>query len=206
MSEEIIPIERSATSENKHTFWCDYNSQRRHYYACLWLCDAYDAGRIVAEDVHGDCASAMQKGACNAYRMRQEERKENKAIYYAPSSKSSIESVSVTNTDSYKRGWEQVGAALGKKSEIPSRPNIAPLPKVTLRPVEPKREKDKPATPVAFNLASAITEAVKGHHDKKQQLEAIRRKVAELFKTDKEAAKKMLAVARKLEEKIGETA
>lgn len=207
MSEEKIPIERSATTENKHTLWCSYNEQRRHYYACLWLCDAYKAGRITPDDVQNDCAIAMQKGQCNAAKMRQEEITAGNALYFKSGTRVDEQPITI-NKDSYKRGWEQVGAALGKKSSMPSRPNIAPLPRVKLSPIQEKKAinnsvSDAVVMPKEVSLASVITEAVKAEMPKAEKIAAIKKRVVELAKEGKnDAARRLLDVAKRLQQEM----
>lgn len=113
-------IDKSIGNENRYTMWCDSHGQRRFYGVCLWMKNAYDAGRISADDPYSDCAKAIECGSCVALKMRAEEIEANKSIYFServifPESvtkESPKNSLDVNNEESYMRGWNQVGQSL----------------------------------------------------------------------------------------------
>lgn len=188
---ENKPISASASSDNAHIFWCEPNEQRRHYYACLWLKDAFDAGRISVSDPYSDCARAIFDGKCTALRMREEELTACKAIYFTDkSAREDYSESKVTDEESYKRGWKQVGVAIGKdKPEVKRASHVAAKGEQSI---------------AAFNATDSITKAVKTDREVRlQKIQEAKKKIVEIAKTDIEAAKRLLEKVKSLEQQLG---
>ena len=191
-------INKSTSVENRETLWCDPHQQRRFYRSCLCLRDAYDAGRIRAEDANQDCSQAMKRGNCNAYKMRDEEIAAGKSLYFTDASPRTL---SVANkevdrgSEGYQRGWAQVGASLGKGDVIPK--NVVKHIPIKSVPVKD----DSLFGSSTIDMASIISNEVKSENRfaKQERLISMKKEIALLAKTDLSAARVMLAEAKKLE-------
>lgn len=194
MSEQH-PIETSIGNDNRHTMWCQDLEQMRHYCVCLWLKDSYEAGRISADDPHCDCAQAMNRGSCIAQKMRTEEVKAEHAIYFVPKEQVVVHTAETIDdkSESFKRGWNQVGSVLGKED------SNYELETKTTAFVAPKYKKVKKAKTddigiTEMNMADVVSKAVKDEVNKtisKVDLVNMKKKVMALIKTDKSEAKKL---------------
>jgi hypothetical protein len=190
-------INKSAGVENRHSFWCDEHQQRRFYRTCLCLKDAYDAGRLNPDEAGQDCAQAMSRGNCNAYKMREEELTASKSIYFTDVIVIEASSKDVDKgSDSYQRGWAQVGASLGRGDKIAKNVErrITPPPKIA----SVKKDEGLFAGGIV-DMGKIITNEVK-REKQKSELSEMKKEIARLCKTDIKAARELLVKAKKLEQ------
>ena len=124
MTEKHVSLSDGWSGRNRHKIFCEMVSSYRHYGVCAHLIGAYDAGRLVPEDVQGDCANAMKHGNCKAVAMRNEEIEAGHAIYYkSPRIRENPLDDDTkpvdTNSESYKRGWNAVSGGQKKRPVKP---------------------------------------------------------------------------------------
>ena len=202
-------IEKSVGNENRYTFWCDSHGQRRFYGVCLWMKNAYDEGRISADDPNSDCAQAIKCGSCVALGMRAEEIEANESLYFServkfptsvsnPTSKVTLE---ISSEESYMRGWNQVGQSLSSKKyddiKIKEREKIAVVHK------KPKFADDIVIMDV--NLSSIITNEAAKHDlpNLKIKLSELKREIM-ATRTDSPKVRRLLTEAKKVEKSIND--
>ncbi|MGZ8953108.1 MAG: hypothetical protein ACXW0Q_00320 [Methylovulum sp.] len=200
-------LDQSIGNNNRYTMWCDPLQQRRFYGGCLYLVNAYEAGRITADDRYCDCAQAMSKGNCNAIRMRQDEIAAGKSLYFqeAQIRPERLSSGNVENNESYQRGWDQVGRALGEDIPI----NVVRRP--TVNKAMPKGEIKIGSMDVAALISREVQkEALKSVTDdlttdlSKQssttELVQLKREIVTVAKTDPKRARQLLVRVKTLEQ------
>ena len=195
----MTDLDKSVGGKNRHSFWCNIHEQRRFYGSCLCLVNAYNAKRLNPDDRTQDCAIAMQKGRCEAVTMRDKEIEASKSLYYLdPVVREEIASSQSIDkeSDSYKRGWAQVGASLGKGDTIPKRE----LPSKTF--VDNPKKGEMFGMP---DMSSIISQEIKKENSNlqiKSELKEMKVKIIELSKTDINAARELLIKAKKLEARL----
>lgn len=128
-AEQILPPDASRSGVNTVYVPCAIRNARQHYGVCLNIIKANNEDRL--SESCKDCARAILHGNCPSDKMRQEELKAGKALYFVPR----VERVAKTSNDdgvttavnvdrsseSYQRGWN----AVGKKSKpVPIRPAL----------------------------------------------------------------------------------
>lgn len=123
---EIIPTkdlspEASMRGDNTHIVKCSGVGQHRHYAVCLHFLHQKETEQL-NEGIFMDCQHALRHEKCDAVGMRDEELAAGKALYYDKRPPVKVVKTMAVNpprirvdktSDSYKRGWNQVG---GKKS------------------------------------------------------------------------------------------
>lgn len=72
--------EKSGLCSNSHTIGCDALCRRQHYCVCVNFLKAVEDGRIGESFL--DCQRAVRNGNCVAFKMREEEKSANAALYY----------------------------------------------------------------------------------------------------------------------------
>lgn len=86
------PPEASRSGVNQYYHHCKAVKVSRHYGVCLFTIEAYERGQELKETA---CVKALTKGTCPAMKMRQEELKAGKALYYIPHVQKDVEDVKV---------------------------------------------------------------------------------------------------------------
>lgn len=186
-----IGLDKSMGNQNRHSFWCDDLQQRRMYGGCLYLVDAYQAGRISASDPLSNCAIAMSREQCNALVMRQEEIDAGHALYYVDAKPKPEKMSSTIDDESYQRGWNQVGRSMGEVQPVIAR-----------RPIAPIEKRSDELNLGSFDIASVISNEVKKTNSKSvvtEQITKIKREIMTIIKTNPKRAKLLLDKAKQLE-------
>lgn len=154
------PPEMSAAGRNAYYHSCGLTEQQRHFAACRHTIMAVERGdeNILNDEI---CVKAIKHGNCPAQKMHQQELDAGKALYfeerirpepiYAEGEESSYKANK--NSDSYKRGWNQVKGNKAKPYKVP-----------VLKPVEkPKASVSKPKEKSIFDdtsMADVVNAAV----------------------------------------------
>lgn len=194
-------LNKSVGGANRYTFWCDYYEQRRYYGACLSLKDAFDNKRIRPEESGQSCANAMNKGNCEACNLRAKEVDAGRSLFFVDelTREATLSSKDIDKgSDSYQRGWAQVGASLGKGDKLPK----SAYKRVETQP-RPIQKKDEGMFSTSVDMASVISNEIKKEKLKSEislKLTAMKKEIALLAKTDLKAAKELLVKAKKLEQ------
>jgi hypothetical protein len=183
-------INRSKGGQNRFTLWCRDLEQHRMYGSCLCLMDAYEAGRISADERYADCAQAMKRGSCAAIAAREEELAAGKSIYYRPPNAGRVvhdqSSAGSEMSEGFQRGWQQVGRALGKDEPV----KVAPKPVVNKQSGLVIENVDM-AKVISDNMVEKVSNA---------DFVKMKRQVIELMKTDVAAAKQLLSRVKRIEQ------
>lgn len=125
VSEEILPPDASRSGQNATYVPCDIRNARQNYGVCLHIIKAFEEDRL--SESCTDCARAINRNECASMKMRKEELKAGRALYFkqrvvpvkvvSDNSENMAESkVKVDKTSpSYIRGWN----AAGQKAKTP---------------------------------------------------------------------------------------
>lgn len=163
------PKELSVGGQNRHYFFCDYYGQRRSYGSCIHLLNAEKQPLDMGSD-ELTCWKAMRSDRCKAQTMRQLEEAVDGSVFYSPrvgtldrpfadqTVLGDVVSQDYKKSESYMRGWNQVGNALNK----PNKPAQEPKqPKPTIVP----KKAEQAVVVEQGTLADAINNAVKELHN-----------------------------------------
>jgi hypothetical protein len=127
------PKELSVGGQNRYYFFCDYYGQRRAYGGCIHLLDA-EVKPVGGTPDELTCWKAMQSDRCKAKTMRALEEAVDGSVFYSPRRGTidhpfadetvlgEVLSKDYKQTESYLRGWNQVGRALNKPDKPVSTP------------------------------------------------------------------------------------
>lgn len=201
----MTDVNKSIGAENRHTFWCDDQEQRRFYRTCMCLKDAYDAGRLKPEDAdQKSCANSMQRGTCNAYKMREEELVAGKSLYFTEATVRVIGALKKEvdkDSEGYQRGYAQVGASLGKGDKLP----IKDRKHIPIKSAQEKSQDKGLFNTGSVDMAAIISNEVK--REKQQSVTAdelfrMKKEIVAIAKTDPKRAKELFAQAKKLEQQM----
>lgn len=162
------PKELSVGGQNRHYFFCDYYGQRRAYGSCIHLLSAEkSAPEMDSNEL--TCWKAMRTGKCKAKTMRQLEEAVNGAVFYSKRRGTldhpfedqtvlgEVLSQDYKKSDSYLRGWNQVGNALNK----PAKPTQEPK---QSKPIVAPKQADPGVSVEQGSLADAINKTVRELH------------------------------------------
>lgn len=137
MSEQF-PLELTNSPDNAHTFWCEFQEQRRHIRCCRYLMDRLEQGQLKIDEFDTrSCLMGLSNKTCQAYDMLKQEQEAGHALFYEkrlgtlerPHAPTKQEVVKETDDykDSYARGWNRVGSHQGttdKNLQVKKRPSI----------------------------------------------------------------------------------
>jgi hypothetical protein len=192
---EKLDVSLSVGGKNRFALWCKEHDQRRFYGSCLCLVDSYKSGRLDGNNPVNTCAVAMQHGRCPAMGMREEELTKGEAIYYTPPVQiSAYEGSNVDKTsESYIRGWNQVGTSVGRTDE-----NVATVKKKEMTKVSTVSLKQS----TMAEVISAELKKEQVRNAKIAELKKMKDEIAELVKTNPSQARSLLAKAQELKASI----
>lgn len=196
----MTDLDKSKGGSNKYFMWCDEMEQKRAYGSCLCVKDAYEAGRLPAEDAGNSCSQAMARGNCVAVTMRNEEIAAGKSLYFTegrPKLERLGSTGDMSGDENYQRGWMQVGRALGKDEQ--------PL----LRKPQPAMKMRKSDNDLNLggdmDMGKLITRELQKEKDKSlitKQLIELKREIIAVAKSQPARARTLMIQAKKLQESI----
>lgn len=113
----------SKRGDNTYVLRCDSYGGSRHYAVCIHIVERVEQKRPRPNEA--PCAKACATGECPALKMRREERKAQKSLYFmarennpiftdVPASRAPVDVLS----PSYQNGWEKAGAMLASARGI----------------------------------------------------------------------------------------
>lgn len=194
-------VNMSKGGQNRFYMWCSEFEQKRAYGSCLCVKDGYDAGRLTASDPNNTCAASMSKGNCVAVKMREEELEAGKALYFTesrPKSEVTFRDINAEGSESYQRGWNQVGKSMGESQ---------PVVRKTVAPMKMRGAKGDGADFGSVDMGALITSELKKEADNRlqvtQQLADMKREIMAIAKSDPAKARALIVKAKILQESIG---
>jgi len=200
---QTYPIDKSMGGKNAYAFWCEIHEQRRNYGVCLWLKDAYDAGRLDPEDpLRNDCAIAIKRGTCKALEMREEELTAGHALYYMPKREVNPESIYKPGGDhndiNYQRGWNKVGGNREKDFDLPDAPGPKVIKGVAKKPEDDYGVQQMDMSAVVNAVAEKDKQQKPGRTITPSEMKVLEKKIEAIAKKNPEKARVMLERARQL--------
>lgn len=166
VTEEVLPVEASMSGGNTCYLHCPSLNRRSNYGVCLYTIRAHNEGRLSEAS---DCNSLVGRGLCEALSYQKKEQEAGRALYFkareiktvtieeGEKPAAVITSPTRPDSESYMRGWNQVGE---RESTKRTKPAKAAAPKPTVK-------KSEIFGTEAVDLSDAVNEAVKSDIEKK---------------------------------------